>query len=332
MFDQSADEPAADQSPAPIGMRELPPQPARPVMPTFPMPAPTPMAAPRAQEGSGPEDSVVARDDHLEGTFTSRGTVVVYGSLTGRIEAVRLRIEAGAKVEADVIVDEAIVAGEFSGNLTCRERLEAQASGRINGHVETYKLMLHEGASVEGEMHMLSKAPRDASTTIRGSAPLRGEPSTESGSEPARPAGSPGAAFAGTPAPTPAPAPQSSVPTTRPAPVVTPTSAVKPGPAGTAPSGPISGAPVMAPPGTPVVAPPGAPSAPSVKAGAAPAGPEVAAQRQRSAIVETLRLETMRVAPRATTSSTRPSSPPKAPTSSATVNGTRGKGTTPTGF
>jgi cytoskeletal protein CcmA (bactofilin family) len=291
------------------------------------------MAPPREQEGSGPEDSVVARDDHLEGTFTSRGTVVVYGSLTGRIEAVRLRIEAGAKVEADVIVDEAIVAGEFSGNLTCRERLEAHASGRINGHVETYKLMLHEGASVEGEMHMLSEAPRDASTTIRGSAPLRGEPGGESRSEPARPAGSQSPVPAGTSTATPPPAPQSSVPTTtRPAPVVTPSSAVKPSPAGAAPSGPASSAPVVAPPGAPVVAPPGAPSAPYVKTGAAPAGPEAAAQRQRSAIVETLRLETMRVAPRATTSSVRQSSPPQAPTGSATANGTRGKGTTPTGF
>ena len=41
MFSQSADEPATDQSPAPIGMRELPPQPARPVMPAYTMPAPS---------------------------------------------------------------------------------------------------------------------------------------------------------------------------------------------------------------------------------------------------------------------------------------------------
>ena len=231
MFEQSADAPAPDQSPAPIGMRELPPQPARPVMPAFPMPAPPP-AASRAQDGPGPDDSVIARDDHVEGTFTSRGTVVVMGSLKGRIEAVRVRIEPGARVEADVIVDEAIVAGEFSGNLTCRERLEAHASGRIDGHVETYKLMLHEGASVEGEMHMLSEAPRDASTTIRGSAPLRGEPAAEVRSEPARPA---------PPAP---PVPASGTPTSgsggpvpaeqtgggagvRPAPTVTPSSSAK---------------------------------------------------------------------------------------------------------
>jgi cytoskeletal protein CcmA (bactofilin family) len=324
MFDQSADEPAADQSPAPIGMRELPPQPARPVMPAFPMPTAAPSLAPRDPGGPGPDDSVVARDDDLEGTFTSRGTIVVYGSVKGRIEAVRVRIEAGARVEADVIVDEAIVAGEFSGNLTCRERLEAQASGRINGHVETYKLMLHEGASVEGEMHMLSEAPRDASTTIRGSAPLRGEPLGGSRDEPARSIAPPTVPTATPPPPATPAAPQSSVPAAKPAPPVTPSSAVRAGPPGAAPGGVV--------PGAPAVASPGVPSASSVRSGAAPAGPEAGAQRQRSAIVETLRLETMRVAPRATTSTTRHSTSPPASTGNSTANGSRGRGSTPTGF
>lgn len=202
MFSQSADKPAADESPAPVGMRELPPQPAKPVMPTYgtatpTAPEPTTEAAP-VEAGPGPDDSVIARDDHLEGTFTSRGTVVVMGSVKGRIEAVRVRIEDGATVDADVIVDEAIIAGEFTGNLTCRERLEARASGRINGRVETFKLMLHEGASVEGEMHMLTEAPKDAAETIRGSAPLRGDTSRASGPDEPRPA-TPAAPAAATP-------------------------------------------------------------------------------------------------------------------------------------
>ena len=116
MFSQPADKPAADQPDAPDGMRELPPQPAKPVMPGY---VPTSPAAPTApvpesavdDDAPGPDDSVIAVDDHLEGTFTSRGTVVVKGSVKGRIEAVQVRIEDGASVDADVIVDEAIIAG-----------------------------------------------------------------------------------------------------------------------------------------------------------------------------------------------------------------------------
>ncbi len=263
MFSQSADQPAADQSPAPIGMRELPPQPAKPVMPAYATTSPEPVAN---ESRPGPDDSVIAKDDHLEGTFTSRGTVVVMGSVKGRIEAVQVRIEDGAKVDADVIVDEAIVAGEFTGNLTCRERLEARASGRINGRVETYKLMLHEGASVEGEMHMLTESPGDASATIRGSAPLRGE-TGESQAE-AKPAP---ATLA------------SSAPAAKAEPKVTPSSSAKPAssPTGTVPTGSTS--------------------ATSAVSGSAS---KVEVSAVRSSVAETLRIESARVvAPRTTTSS-----------------------------
>lgn len=183
MSSQSADENALDQSPAPIGMRELPPQPARPVMPAFPTTPTITPDQPGDEAGPGPDDSVIARDDHFEGTFTSRGTVRVEGSVDGRIEATRVRIQEGAKVEADVIVDEAIVAGEFTGNLTCRQRLEARPSGQISGRVETFKLMLHEGASVEGEMHMLADPATASSETIRGTAAVRGGSSAPRNSE-----------------------------------------------------------------------------------------------------------------------------------------------------
>ena len=92
---------------------------------------------------------------------------------------------------------------QFTGNLTCRERLEARSSGRISGRVETFKLMLHEGASVEGEMHMLTEAPSDAAGTIRGSAPLRGETDGDAPRKPATPAAP---AVKSTPAPSVKPA------------------------------------------------------------------------------------------------------------------------------
>ena len=199
MFDQRAGAP--DQPPAPVGMRELTPQP-----PARGLASPGVMA-PAVQMGpvsvgpaayvpvvaADPEASVVAREDALEGTLTSRGTLRVMGRVKGRIEAVRLHVEDGARVEADVVVDEAVIAGEFVGNLTCRQRLEAHPSGRLSGHIETYRVMLHEGARVEGEVHMLpepepsptgepaGEPERVRGDTVRGNAPIRG--SSEPGAE-----------------------------------------------------------------------------------------------------------------------------------------------------
>jgi cytoskeletal protein CcmA (bactofilin family) len=314
MFDQSAEQPASDQS-APLGMREMPPQPARPVMPAYTLPSATPsVTAGRVEDRSSPgtDDSVIAQDDHVEGTFTSRGTVVVMGSLKGRIEAMRVRIEQGATVDADVIVDEAIVAGEFKGNLTCRERLEARPTGRINGKVETFKLMLHEGASVEGEMHMLTERPRDAAETIRGSAPLRGE--TSDAKSPARAATPASHSPAPEPQPTAATPPPVSAsapapPATRPAPVVAPSSSAKARTPATQPAAPATSE-------TPAPRPAPSPSQlPSVEAILA----------TRSTAAQTLRIDGLRVPPRTTTSGQRPSgavSSPPVSSGSRTRNGT----------
>jgi cytoskeletal protein CcmA (bactofilin family) len=315
MSSQSADQPAADQAPAPVGLRELPPQPAKPVMPAYTMPAPGPLPpatpAPAARVvGPAPDDSVIARDDHFEGTFTSRGTICVMGSVKGRIEAVRVRIEEGATVDADVIVDEAIVAGAFTGNLTCRERLEAHASGRINGRVETFRLMLHEGASVEGEMHMLTEAPRDAATTIRGSAPLRGEPAAESSGTAASPVSTPV--------------------TTKPATSVAPASAArsphKPASADAAATSASGGTPTAGAAVAGAAAPGVTASATSGSAGVAAPGAEAVLTPRRSPVAEALRLETLVVAPRTLTSTNRYSAPPSSPrpagSSSRPRNGT----------
>lgn len=263
MFSQSADQPDADQSPAPVGMRELPPQPAKPVMPAYATTTPEPVIEYTAP---GPDDTVIAKDDHLEGTFTSRGTVVVMGSVKGRIEAVQVRIEDGAKVDADVIVDEAIIAGEFTGNLTCRERLEARSSGRINGRVETHKLMLHEGASVEGEMHMLTDSPKDVTATIRGTAPLRGETrdTAEAKAESLTPARSAA---------------------TKPAPTVTPSSGAKQASSGAGSS----------------VAGSSAATGSAAATTTAERSVEATASTRRPSVAETLRAETLKVTPRAGT-------------------------------
>jgi cytoskeletal protein CcmA (bactofilin family) len=308
MFSQSADGPATDQSPAPIGMRELPPQPAKPVMPAYA----TTSSQPLAQEAApGPDDSVIAKDDHLEGTFTSRGTVVVMGSVKGRIEAVQVRIEDGATVDADVIVDEAIIAGAFTGNLTCRQRLEARPSGRINGRVETHKLMLHEGASVEGEMHMLAETPRDASETIRGSAPLRGEGASEARTE-AKVAAVASTSSATTGPATPGPATSaSSMPApaaTRPAPSITPSSSAKPSTSAVSTTATGSTAPATTT--------------------ATPATPPVEATAVRSSVAAVLRAESMRVAPRTTTTARGYGGSVR--TTSSTSNGR--SGTTTSGF
>jgi cytoskeletal protein CcmA (bactofilin family) len=115
-----------------------------------------------SQFASGTDQTLIGREDRVEGTVRAHKAIRVLGTIKGKLEAPSVTVEEGAKVTADITADEVVVAGEYSGNLVCRQRLEVRPTGRITGRVETQKLMMHEGSSVDGEIHMTK--PVDEST------------------------------------------------------------------------------------------------------------------------------------------------------------------------
>ncbi len=90
----------------------------------------------------------------------------VLGTVRGGIESQRsVRVEAGANVEADITAEEVVIAGTYAGNLTCRNRVEITATGRVSGKLDTARLFLHEGGFFDGELRMqrpADEAPRSA--------------------------------------------------------------------------------------------------------------------------------------------------------------------------
>ncbi len=120
------------------------------------------------------EESVLAADDRIEGKLRTARGVRILGSVDGSIEsASHVLIEQSAKVSADVTAEEVIIAGQYTGKLVCRQRLEVMPTGRVSGTIETVKLMLHEGGYVDGELHMqkatqaMAEAPRSAEPAFR---------------------------------------------------------------------------------------------------------------------------------------------------------------------
>ena len=144
----------------PMGRTE---QPAPPV----PAPAPSPpLAAPQATAQpatTGGTESLIAAEDTFEGTLKTATGVRVLGTVRGGIESQRsVRLEAGANVEADITAEEVVIAGNYSGNLTCRNRVEITATGRVSGKLDTARLFLHEGGFFDGELRM--QRPADEAT------------------------------------------------------------------------------------------------------------------------------------------------------------------------
>jgi len=141
----------------------------RNAVPTPTISAPQPMlaqpVAPQTSMARHADESLVAREDTFEGQLRTTRGVRVLGTVRGGIESEQyVHIEENAHVEADVTAEEVVIAGEYAGKLTCRQRVEIRATGRVSGHIETAKLLLHEGGYFDGELHMQKPASTEPST------------------------------------------------------------------------------------------------------------------------------------------------------------------------
>jgi cytoskeletal protein CcmA (bactofilin family) len=141
--------------------------------PAYPFPAPEPSpAAPVIEEPVAPPalaapaaasvdrarivaESVIGTDDFFDGRYRSERGVRIQGNARGSIESRQyIYVEAGAQVEADLSAEEITIAGDFTGKIACRGRLEVTSSGKIQGHVETALLVVQEGGAIDGELNM----------------------------------------------------------------------------------------------------------------------------------------------------------------------------------
>jgi cytoskeletal protein CcmA (bactofilin family) len=118
-------------------------------------PSSTPIGGiPAPQSAPSTDLTLIAREDRVEGTIRVHKLIRIAGWFKGRLEAPSVMIEQGGSVNAEIIADDVVVAGEYTGNLLCRKRLEVQATGKVSGRLETLKLVLQEGAAMDGEIHM----------------------------------------------------------------------------------------------------------------------------------------------------------------------------------
>lgn len=81
----------------------------------------------------------------------------IEGSYSGRIESPgTLYIAPEAKVEADIEVGSVVVAGSVVGNITAREKVEIESTGRVEGNIRTPQLKAAEGFLFRGRCDMLN--------------------------------------------------------------------------------------------------------------------------------------------------------------------------------
>lgn len=156
--------------------------------------------------------SVIDQYSNFDGTYNSARDLRVEGQVKGTIVCKgTLHVAQGATVKASVEAEAISVAGELEGEINCRGRLELLPSGRVKGEISTQSLVIHEGASYEGDLEMGGTAGRSRRSRSVDRAATAAEPITASTATPELEA--PVAAAAST---EPEPAAESETPAARP--------------------------------------------------------------------------------------------------------------------
>lgn len=94
----------------------------------------------------------------LTGETTFQAMLRVDGHLTGSVasENGTLIVGSTGRVDANVLVASALINGTINGDIIVSERLELGRTARIVGNVQTPRLLMEDGAILEGSCSMIS--------------------------------------------------------------------------------------------------------------------------------------------------------------------------------
>ncbi len=98
----------------------------------------------------------------VKGEISGREDLYVDGEVHGKIQILEGKVTIGpqGRVSADIDAREILVRGKVQGSLHGRERVEIAAAGDVHGDVTARRLVIDEGAVVQGSIEI--ERPADA--------------------------------------------------------------------------------------------------------------------------------------------------------------------------
>ena len=81
------------------------------------------------------ELTIIPENTKLEGGIEAAGRVLVIGSFTGTMKANALEVFKGGSVNATVEVEDAVIGGEFEGEMVCNAKLLITSKAVVKGRL-----------------------------------------------------------------------------------------------------------------------------------------------------------------------------------------------------
>ncbi|MGH0034767.1 MAG: bactofilin family protein [Myxococcota bacterium] len=96
----------------------------------------------------------------FKGELTGDEDLEIEGSIEGRIDLPKGQLTIGShgRVKAEISAKAVVIIGKVTGNVSATERLEVQSSGIVEGDIRAPRLLIQEGAVVNGGIEMGGQA------------------------------------------------------------------------------------------------------------------------------------------------------------------------------
>lgn len=136
-------------------------------------------SSPMANQTSTVQDQVnlVGEGTVFEGTVRAESDVRASGRIIGTLEVEgKTMIAEEGEVEGEILATNAEIAGQVQGEIHVDERLVLKSTARVDGKIETDRLVVEEGAQFTGECEMgtpISGGDNNSVAEARDSGPIR---------------------------------------------------------------------------------------------------------------------------------------------------------------
>jgi cytoskeletal protein CcmA (bactofilin family) len=111
----------------------------------------------------------------IKGDLSGNEDLQIDGTVDGRIDLPNNQLTIGAegRVKAEVHAKAVIVIGHVTGNLSAVDRIQVEATGIVDGDVKAPRLVIQEGAMLNGAVEMSSGAKSGSAKSPETHPPLQ---------------------------------------------------------------------------------------------------------------------------------------------------------------
>ena len=108
---------------------------------------------------AGPLLTVFGESARLEGKFNIGDSIQIECEVAGEMNVEgKLVIAEKGVVRADVNTAEAIIMGQYEGNMVATGNVEITSTGRVSGNIETDSLVISKGGFFNGNVSKMRRA------------------------------------------------------------------------------------------------------------------------------------------------------------------------------